>query len=93
VRGIGCADCLRDLRDSAQSHVPYIAQRMMTTAMSCRLEVGEWGVSPATGQAGGGVLVSGSHSYVIRLEDVVVDGVYCEPLCTTVTWLVYKITC
>jgi hypothetical protein len=37
VRGIGCADCLRDLRDSAQSHIPYIAQRMMTTAMSCWL--------------------------------------------------------
>jgi hypothetical protein len=41
VRSIGCAGCLRDLRDSAQSHIPYIAQRMMTTAttaMSCRLE-------------------------------------------------------
>jgi hypothetical protein len=76
VRGIGCADCLRDLRDSAQTHVPYIAQRMMTIAMSCRLAVvGGGGLLRQQARLVEGYLCLEVRAHVIRLEDVVVNGV------------------
>jgi hypothetical protein len=60
VRGIGCADCLRDLRDCAESCSVYCAE----DDDDCHVVlVGPGGgVAPATGQAGGGVLASGSQS-------------------------------
>jgi hypothetical protein len=91
VRGIGCAGWLRDLRDSAQSHVPDIAQRMMTTAVSCWLEGGEWWSLRQQTRQAEGYLCPEVRACVILLEGVVVEGDLCEPLCSTVTWIVIKL--